>query len=48
MAEGVPVIVYVKVPLPFTKLPGARVAVNPVTPVDGTICPKWTLPFPPV
>jgi hypothetical protein len=34
VVDGVPVIVYVKVPLPLTKFPGARVAVRPVTPAE--------------
>ena len=31
---GVPVIVYVNAPAPLSKVPAARVAVKPVTPVD--------------
>ena len=31
---GIPVIVYVKLPAPLSKVPAAKVAVNPVTPVD--------------
>jgi hypothetical protein len=48
IAEGVPVIVYVKVPLPFAKLPGASVAVNPVTPVEVMVWPTCAFSFPPV
>ena len=35
---GVPVIVYVKLPAPLSKVPAVRVAVNPVTPVDVMVC----------
>ena len=31
---GVPVIVYVKLPAPLSRVPAAKVAVKPVTPVD--------------
>ena len=34
LEAGVPVIVYVKLPAPLSKVPAARVAVKPVTPVD--------------
>ncbi len=37
--DGVPVIVYVTLPLPLTKVPAASVAVRPVTPVELTVCP---------
>ncbi len=45
---GVPVIVYVKLPAPLAKLPDVNVAVNPVTPVEVTVCPLCKPPFPPV
>ena len=48
LVAGVPVIVYTKVPDPVAKLPAARVAVRPVTPVDVTVCPVCVPPFPPV
>ncbi len=35
---GVPVIVKVKLPEPFAKVPAAHVAVRPVTPVDVKVC----------
>ncbi len=35
---GVPVIVNVKLPEPFAKVPAAHVAVSPVTPVDVKVC----------
>ncbi len=35
---GVPVMIYAKLPAPLAKLPAARVAVKPVTPVDVTFC----------
>ena len=34
LAAGVPVIVNVKLPEPFARVPAAHVAVRPVTPVD--------------
>ena len=34
LVVGVPVMVYVKVPLPLAKVPEAKVAVKPVTPVE--------------
>ena len=34
LVDGIPVIVYVKLPAPLSKVPAARVAVKPVTPVD--------------
>jgi hypothetical protein len=37
--EGVPVIVYVRLPLPLDSVPAASVAVRPVTPVELTVCP---------
>jgi hypothetical protein len=39
LALGVPVIVYVILPAPTANVPAANVAVNPVTPVDVTLCP---------
>jgi hypothetical protein len=48
LLAGVPVIVYVKLPAPLTKLPDVNVAVRPVTPVDVTVCPLCKPPFPPV
>jgi hypothetical protein len=36
---GVPVILYTKLPVPIAKDPAAKVAVNPVTPVEVTDCP---------
>ena len=44
---GAPVIVYVKLPAPLTKLPDVNVAVSPVTPVELTVCPLCKPPFPP-
>ena len=38
LVAGVPVIVYVKLPAPLAKLPAAKVAVKPVTPVDVMFC----------
>ncbi len=35
---GVPVIVYVKLPAPLSKVPAGREAVKPVTPVDAIVC----------
>ena len=35
---GVPVIVYVKLPAPLSKVPAASVAVKPVTPVEVMVC----------
>jgi hypothetical protein len=46
--EGVPVIEYVTLPEPEAKFPESKVAVNPVTPVELTICPVWAPPLPPV
>jgi hypothetical protein len=37
LPEGVPVMVYIKEPLPLIKVPEANVAVNPVTPVEFTV-----------
>jgi hypothetical protein len=45
---GVPVIVYIKFPEPKAKVPVAKVAVNPVTPVEVIVCPLCVPPFPPV
>jgi hypothetical protein len=47
-ADGVPVIVYVKDPDPTANVPATKVAVNPVTPVDVTVCPLCVPPFAPV
>ncbi len=38
IVAGVPVIVYVKLPAPLSKVPAARVAVKPVTPVEVMVC----------
>ena len=48
LVAGVPVIVYDKLPAPLAKLPAAKVAVKPVTPVDVTFCAVYVPPFPPV
>ncbi len=48
LLAGVPVIVYVKLPAPLAKLPAAKVAVSPVTPVDVMFCAAYVPPFPPV
>ena len=48
VVAGVPVMVYVKLPAPIAKLPAAKVAVRPVTPVEVTVCPLCVPPFPPV
>ena len=48
LVAAVPVMVYVKLPAPIAKLPAAKVAVNPVTPVEFTVCPLCVPPFPPV
>ena len=45
---GVPVIVYVKLPAPLSKVPAAKLAVKPVTPVDVMVCAEYVPPFPPV
>jgi hypothetical protein len=45
---GVPVMVKVKLPEPFAKVPAAHVAVRPVTPVDVKVCAPRYPPFPPV
>jgi hypothetical protein len=37
VVEGVPVMLYVTLPVPLTKLPAANVAVRPVTPVEATV-----------
>ena len=34
LVAGVPVIIYVKLPAPLSKVPAARLAVKPVTPVE--------------
>jgi hypothetical protein len=38
LVAGVPVMVKVKFPEPFAKVPAAHVAVRPVTPVDVKVC----------
>jgi hypothetical protein len=38
LEAGAPVIVNVKFPEPFAKVPAAHVAVKPVTPVDVKVC----------
>ncbi len=38
LEAGVPVIVYVKLPAPLSKVPAASVAVKPVTPVEVMVC----------
>jgi hypothetical protein len=48
LLDGVPVIVYVNEPTPLAKVPAANVAVNPATPVDGTVCAVNVPPLPPV
>ena len=48
LLAGVPVIVYVKLPAPLSKVPAAKVAVKPVTPVDVIFCAEYVPPFPPV
>jgi hypothetical protein len=45
---GVPVIEKSKLPAPIAKVPAANVAVNPVTPVEVTVCPLCVPPLPPV
>jgi len=46
--HGVPVIVYVNVPLPLAKVPRLKAAVKPVTPVEFTDCPLCGPALPPV
>ena len=48
LVAGVPVIVYVKLPLPLAKVPACNVAVKPVIPVEVTTCPLCVPPLPPV
>ena len=36
---GVPVITYVKLPIPLAKVPAVKVAVKPNTPVEVMVCP---------
>ena len=48
LVAGVPVIVYVKLPAPLSKVPAASVAVKPVTPVDVMVCAVYVPPFAPV
>ncbi len=38
LEAGVPVMVYVKLPAPLSKVPAAKEAVKPVTPVDVMVC----------
>ena len=38
LVAGVPVIVYVKLPAPLSKVPAAKEAVKPVTPVEDMVC----------
>lgn len=48
-ADGVPVIANVTEPSPDAKVPAAKVAASPVTPVDATAEPaEYAPPFPPV
>lgn len=47
-AAGVPVIIYVTVLEPVAKFPANKVAVNPATPVEATVCPEKVPPLPPV
>ena len=48
LAAGVPEIIYVIEPAPVVNVPADKVAVNPVTPVDVTVCPLYVPPFPPM
>jgi hypothetical protein len=48
LLPGVPVIVYERLPAPEPNDPAAKVAVNPVTPVEVTVCPPCEPPLPPV
>ena len=48
LVVGVPVMVYVKLPTPIAKLPAAKVAIKPVTPVDVTFWAVYVPPFPPI
>ncbi len=45
---GVPVMVYVTLPLPLARLPAANEAVRPVTPVEATFCVLYEPALPPV
>ena len=47
-ADGVPVMVKLRLPAPLASVPAARVAVRPVTPVEVTLCPVKVPPLPPV
>ena len=38
LEAGVPVMVYVTLPLPLAKVPALKVAVSPVTPVEEMLC----------
>ena len=48
LVDGVPVILNVNEPAPLAKVPAAKVAVKPVTPVDVKFCAVYVPPFPPV
>jgi hypothetical protein len=48
LEAGVPLILNVNEPAPLSKVPAAKVAVKPVTPVDVTFCAVYVPPFPPV
>ena len=48
LLAGVPVIVYVNEPAPLNKVPAAKLAVKPVTPVEVIVCAVLVPPFPPV
>ena len=45
---GVPVMVYVTLPAPLARVPAAKVAVRPVTPVEDTFCALYVPALPPV
>ena len=45
---GVPVMVYVTLPAPLARVPAAKVAVRPVTPVEATFCALYEPALPPV
>ena len=48
LVAGVPLIVYVKLPVPFANVPAAKVAVKPVTPIEAIVCAAYVPPLPPV
>jgi hypothetical protein len=48
LPAGVPVMVYVTLPLPLAKVPALKVAVSPVTPVEETLCALYVPALPPV